>query len=58
MLRIAIPLTTAVMGGYYSNYYRRAGNSTFGNLFSNNRYVSPQPAAFLESSPQSSSSKR
>ena len=39
MLRIAIPLTTAVMGGYYSNYYRRAGNSTFGNLFSNNRYV-------------------
>lgn len=39
MLRIGIPLTTAVMGGYYSNYYRRAGNSTFGNLFSNNRYV-------------------
>jgi hypothetical protein len=39
MLRIGIPLTTAVMGGYYSNYYRRAGNSTFGNLLSNNRYV-------------------
>ena len=28
-----------VMGGYYSNYYRRAGNSSFGNLASNNKYI-------------------
>lgn len=27
------------MGGYYSNYYRRAGNSSFGNLMSNNKYI-------------------
>jgi len=38
-LRIGIPLACGVIGGYYSNYYRRAGNSSFGNLLSNNKYL-------------------
>lgn len=38
-IRAGIPIAFGIMGGYYGTYYRRAANSSMGNVPSNNNFI-------------------